>query len=77
MAVPEGVSRWEGSHVVLGLVALERHDVLNYVMNLAREKKGAPFVDAKLPFYSLHALQWFLIGIARAATEFPGHSPLL
>jgi len=71
MAAREGVSRWEGSHVVLGLVALERHDVLNHVMNLAREKKGGPFVDAKLPFYTLHALQWFLIGIARAATEFP------
>lgn len=70
MAAPDGVLRWEGSHVVLGLVALGRQDVLGHVVKLATEKKGGPFVDAKLPFYSLHALQWFLIGIARAATEF-------
>jgi hypothetical protein len=71
MAAPEGVRRWEGSHAVLGLVALRRHDVLGHVVKLAAEQKGGPFVDAKLPFYGLHALQWFLIGIARAATEFP------
>lgn len=71
MAAPDGVLRWEGSHAVLGLVALGRHDVLGHVVNLATEKKGGAFVDAKLPFYSLHALQWFLIGISRAATEFP------
>ncbi len=70
MAAPEGVLRWEGSHTVLGLV-LGRYDVLNHVMNLAAERKAGPFVDAGLPFYSLHALQWFLIGVARAATEFP------
>ena len=72
MAAPEGVLRWEGSHAVLGLLALGRHDVLGHVVNFAREEKGGgPFVDARLPFYNLHALQWFLIGIARAATEFP------
>lgn len=71
MAAPEGVLRWEGSHAVLGLAALGRHDVLGNVVKLATEQKGGPFVDAKLPFYSLHALQWFLIGIARAALDFP------
>ena len=71
MAAPEGFLRWEGSHAVLGLVALGRHDVLGHVVKLATAGKGGPFADAKLPFYSLHALQWFLIGIARAATEFP------
>ncbi|HEX4408993.1 MAG TPA: AVAST type 3 anti-phage nuclease/ATPase Avs3a [Xanthobacteraceae bacterium] len=73
MASPEGVSRWEGAHAVLGLVALGRGDVLSHLVNLAIEKKGGPFVDARLPFYSLHALQWFLIGIARGAIEAPAN----
>ena len=71
MAAPEGVLRWEGAHVVLGLAALGRQDVIGHVVKLAIEKKGGPFVDAKLPFYGLHALQWLLIGIARAANECP------
>jgi hypothetical protein len=71
MAAPEAVLRWEGAHVVAGLVALGRQDVLGHVFKFAAEKKGGPFVDAKLPFYALHALQWFLIGVERAATEFP------
>lgn len=71
MAAPEAVLRWEGAHAVLGSVALRRHDVLVHLMQLAAEKKGGPFSDARLPFYELHALQWFLIGIARAANDFP------
>jgi hypothetical protein len=70
MAAPEGVLRWEGSHAVLGIIGLGRNDVLRHLVKLVIEKKGGPFVDARLPFYSLHAFQWFLIGIARAATEF-------
>jgi hypothetical protein len=71
MASPSGVLRWEGSHAVLGLAALGRQEVLGYVVKFAVEKKGGPFADAALPFYAFHALQWFLIGIARAALEFP------
>ncbi len=71
LAAPESVLRWEGAHAVLGVVALERRDLLAPLMQLAAERKGGPFVDARLPFYQLHALQWFLIGIARSATEHP------
>lgn len=71
MAAPEGVLRWSGSHAALGLVALGRGDVLGYAANLASRQSGDVFVDARLPFYSLHALQWFLIGIARAALDYP------
>lgn len=71
MAAPDAVIRWEGAHVVVGLVALERQDVLGHVFKFAADKKIGPFADAKLPFYMLHARQWFLIGIARAAVEFP------
>jgi hypothetical protein len=71
MAAPEGVSRWEGAHAVLSLVALSRHDLLAHLMHFAAERVGGPFADARLPFYQLHALQWFLIGIARGAAEYP------
>ena len=71
MAAPEAALRWEGSHVVLGLATLRRLDLIGHLFNYAARKQGGPFVDASLPFYGLHAFQWFLIGVARAATEFP------
>lgn len=67
MAAPEAVTRWEGAHAVLGFVSLGREDILEHLFNFSSENVGGPFVDAKLPFYSLHALQWFLIGINRGA----------
>lgn len=71
LAAPEAVLRWEGAHAVFGLVALDRNDVLVHLMQLATEMKVGPFVDLRLAFYKLHALQWFLIGVARAANDFP------
>lgn len=70
MAAPDSVMRWEGVHVILGLAALERKEVIKYVFEFADKGVGGPFVDARLPFYDLHALQWLLIGLARS-TEFP------
>lgn len=71
MAAPDAALRWEGAHVVFGLASLGRQEVLNHVLNFAIVGKGGPFVDSTLPFYGLHALQWVLIGVARAASEFP------
>ncbi|WP_116810026.1 AVAST type 3 anti-phage nuclease/ATPase Avs3a [Steroidobacter cummioxidans] len=71
MAAPESVLRWEGSHTVLCLAALNRQKMLDQIVKLAVERSGAPFVDTRLKFYDLHALQWLLIGLARAAQEFP------
>lgn len=71
MAAPEAALRWEGSHVVLGLATLGRRDLISHLFNYAIKRQGGPFVDARLPFYGLHAFQWFLIGVARAATDFP------
>jgi hypothetical protein len=69
LAAPEAVLRWEAAHAVLELCTLGRHDVLAYLMKLAAAKIGGPFVDARLHFYWLHALQWLLIGLARAASK--------
>jgi hypothetical protein len=72
LAAPEAVLRWEAAHAVLELFRLGREDVTDYLMRMANTQSGGPFVDARLPFYSLHALQWLLIGLARAALEIPG-----
>ncbi|WP_141489260.1 hypothetical protein [Rhizobium phaseoli] len=71
MAAPEAVTRWEGAHAVLGFILLGREDILEHLFNFSSDNAGGPFVDATLPFYSLHALQWFLIGISRGAAENP------
>jgi hypothetical protein len=71
LAAPEAVLRWEAAHAVLELCHLGRQDVFGYLMKMAATKRGSPFVDARLPFYSLHAFQWLLIGLARAALEAP------
>ena len=71
LAAPEAVLRWEAAHVVLELCRFGRQDVTDCLMKMADAKSGGPFVDARLPFYSLHAFQWLLIGLARAALETP------
>ena len=70
LAAPAAMLRWEAAHAVLGLCAIGRRDVLRHLMVLTKDKSGGPFVDARLPFYQLHALQWLMIACARAATEY-------
>ena len=71
LAAPPAAARWEAAHAVLGLCALGRTDVLRHLLDFADKGTGAPFVDAGLPFYRLHAFQWLMIACARAATEHP------
>lgn len=71
LAAPQAILRWEAAHAVRGLSTLDRKDVLAHLINLARAANGGPFVDARLHFYHLHALQWLLIALARAAKDKP------
>ncbi|QGM99706.1 AVAST type 3 anti-phage nuclease/ATPase Avs3a [Methylocystis parvus] len=71
LAAPEAVLRWEAAHAVLELCRFDRQDVVGHLMKMAASKSGGPFVDARLPFYTLHAFQWLLISLARAALEAP------
>ena len=71
LAAPKASLRWEAAHAVRGLCTLDRKDVLTHLINLAKAAKGGPFVDARLHFYHMHALQWLLIALARAAKEKP------
>jgi hypothetical protein len=71
LAAPRGRLRWEAAHVVRGLCTLRREKVLGFLVALATASKGGPFVDARLHFYDMHARQWLLIALARAAKENP------
>ncbi len=71
LASPEATLRWEAAHAVFELCRLNRQDILKYLIEMAISKKGGAFVDARLPFYELHALQWLIIGLTRGAFEAP------
>lgn len=78
LSAPERSLRWQGAHVVLGLVQFSDQALFPHLMNIATRNEGGAFVDQALPFYNLHAQLWLLIGIARAAQEFPSTlSPFL
>ncbi len=70
LAAPSATIRWEAAHAVLGLCELGRYEVLKYLALVCEKRDAGPFVDTRLPFYRLHALQWLMMAFARAATEF-------
>jgi len=63
--------RWRGAHAVLRLAEVERFDVIDKLIARFDESSGLPFVDAKLPFYPMHARLWLLIALARLAADRP------
>ena len=63
-------SRWRAAHAVLLLVRLGCKDELDALARLADGTDPATsFLDARFPFYSLHARMWLLLALARAAKE--------
>ena len=71
LAAPAASLRWEAAHVVKALCAFKQKDVLNRLVELADGAPAHAFHDSRLHFYELHARQWLLIGLARAAKEYP------
>ena len=71
LAAPQAGLRWEAAHVVLGLCVLGRQDILNRLIEFAKDRTGGPFADSRLHFYHLHGRQWLMIALARAASEHP------
>jgi hypothetical protein len=73
--------RWRAAHAIRRLAEIERFDVIGQLVSRFETSSGLPFVDAKLPFYSMHARLWLLIAIARIALDRPDqiipHRPLL
>lgn len=67
--------RWRAAHAVRRFAALGRFEVLDHLVILAEANNALPFIDAKLPFYGMHARLWLLIVVARLAKD--GGSPLV
>lgn len=71
LGAPQAAVRWQAAHVVRALCKFGEQDVLAQLRRLASGGTGGPFTDARLHFYDLHARQWLLIAVARAALESP------
>lgn len=71
LAAPESYVRWEAAHVVRALCTLEVKPVVGNIVGRIGSSSGGPFADHGLKFYDLHARQWLLIALARAAIEAP------
>ena len=70
------VVRWRAAHAVLLLVRLGCTAELDALARFADGRSLiAPFHDARLPFYALHARMWLLLALDRAAQE-PNAAPL-
>jgi hypothetical protein len=71
LAAPKASLRWEATHVVRALCTLGHRKVLGHLVMLANGTSASAFHDSRLHFYELHACQWLLIGLARAAKDRP------
>lgn len=66
---PIGSLRWAHAHAVRALAELGIVETLAPLLDLARRGDAGPFADQRLPFYALHARQWLLLGLNRAAVD--------
>lgn len=71
LAAPEASYRWQGAHVVRALCRLRCDVCIDTLTSCLAGTIARPFVDSRLVHYELHAQQWLLIGLARAAIERP------
>lgn len=71
LAAPGASLRWEATHVVRALCALGHQKALGHLVALASGTSAGAFHDSRLHFYELHARQWLLIGLSRAAKDRP------
>lgn len=68
---PEASVRWEAAHVVRYLCRFRKNEILRRLVDRLGDGSAGSFADTSLFFYSLHARQWLLIALARAAQESP------
>lgn len=68
---PQAVERWRAAHAVLMFARLGCWAVID-AMFIRFDNPGAgAFHDPRLPFFAMHARQWFLLAVARIAIDQP------
>lgn len=71
LGAPDPELRWQAAHSVRRLCRLDQKPIIRALINRIDDLDCPAFVDAELPFYSLHARLYLLIALARAARECP------
>ena len=71
LASPVAAVRWQFAHVVRSALHLRMDGLIRSLGLLFEQDGGGSFADPTLAFYTVHAQQWFLIGLSRAALEHP------
>jgi hypothetical protein len=66
---PWASRRWEAAHVVRALFRLDRSALVDALMAFTDAPGGGAFAAPSLHFYHLHALEWLVIALRRAAAE--------
>ncbi|WP_213959899.1 hypothetical protein [Variovorax sp. dw_954] len=72
---PVGSERWEFAHAVRNAVEIGWDELLMELVACASMGGGGAFADRRLEFYSWHARQWLVIGLARGTLTHP-HLPI-
>lgn len=71
LGAPTADTRWEAAHAVRCLAAFGCSRVLDPIIRFATTDTSQAFSGAGIHFYVLHARQWLLIALGRAASESP------
>jgi hypothetical protein len=71
LGLPHACDRWRAAHAVRTLAKLRRWEVIDALFERLDAPGAGPFQDQRLPFFTMHAQQWFLLAIARIALDHP------
>ena len=71
LGLPDARDRWRAAHAVRTLAKFGRWTVIEELFERLDASSAGPFQDQRLPFFTMHAQQWFLLAIARIALDHP------
>jgi hypothetical protein len=71
LGLPDARDRWRAAHAVRTLAKFGRWKVIDELFERLDASGAGPFQDQRLPFFTMHAQQWFLLAIARIALDHP------
>ncbi len=72
LGLPHARDRWRAAHAVRTLARFGRWSVIDALFGQLNAPGAGPFQDQRLPFFVMHAKQWFLLAVARISLDYPG-----